>query len=196
MEVTHLLPQLHNIFVQKGTEPEFWVFDACELARGAGVPVATRYIWAIDPNSGQDDEKIRKIHPGVLISDIRGQIINVQIGLDNEDLWKIGQRARAVVDQEGIDILFKPPDWWNYPFRGVNFSRPYNKFIDNRYFDRNLDRTGAIDLDSFVWGKTQTPDEMVVFNFPQDLENNPRLELENEWEKRISEGLESLSKVI
>lgn len=171
-----IIPKLHAVFEEAGIANDigYLVFDAYETSRGFPVPVRTRYI--MPSGEGIPFPEEGEIYPGLAISEILGlgaRSIEIQVGLDSEDLRKVGVRARAIKrkEPEWSDTR-EAPTWWPYPYLAVDMSEPYDLNNDTKAALSAIAASGGMDKaekhslwDVYVWGKYNPHPKAVVFDF-------------------------------
>lgn len=198
---TRLVPRLHELFTQRGVEPEYLVIDGCEMSRGFPVTILTRYIMPVfSDNESQDVEELKGAYPGLAVSDVHGlgiRTVEVQIGLDREDLSKVAERGKIVIDREGegFDV---PPPWWTYPYKATDLSRDYNLAPDASYFGKGeAPEGGRLSLEAFIWGKAETDEKITSFVFEQEKKGViARRDPWQEEQAHTKSGLKNMEAVI
>lgn len=122
-----LVPKVDELFKARGIQTGYFVFDAHEISRGFPVTVKTRYIFPVPW-----DEKrkwFEKYAPGLMLSEILGlgeRTLKIQIGLGEEDLWKLEKRGTTIWDREKGITDYVVPAWWNFPSPAIDMTRSYD----------------------------------------------------------------------
>lgn len=198
---TDLIPNLHQLFTQNGIEVEYLIFDAMEISKGFPVPVRTRYILPIF-NSGEQDPI--EAYPGIAISETLGfhRSIDIQLGLDEIDLYKMERRWRAYRRNEAT-IELQKPDWWPYPYRAMDMTRSYD--LEGGLNINRLARIAESEedprslTDIYLWGKlTEDPrvHYSVLVEYETEVDDTPKRTEWQELEPDLQQGLSKIRKLL
>lgn len=170
-----IIQKLHEVFEEAGVANDvgYLVFDAYETSRGFPVPVRTRYIMPVGEGIPFPEEG--EIYPGLAISEILGlgaRSIEIQVGLDSEDLMKVGARGCAIKGKEPEwSDTRKAPTWWQYPYFAVDMSEPYDLNNDIEVALSAIAASKRIDgakkhdfWEVYVWGKHRPHPKAVLID--------------------------------
>lgn len=171
-----LIPDLHRLLEGSGgIDDGYAVFDAVETSAGIPVPVRTRYILPMGPPLKGE---ITDIYPGIGVFEIIGlgvRTIEVQIGLDDRDLWKLGVRGHAVMRNGGSRP--EAPQWWEYEYRAHDLTRDYDLVQDPLAAARRVAEPGEDPrplTQAYIWYERKH-DEIIVFETEQFDQKTPKV---------------------
>lgn len=184
---SRIIPNLHELFEQKGLTEGYFIVDAIELTRGFPVNAYTRYIMPVltDKDTYLDADA-SEVHPGISIANIVSlsvRSLSIHIGLDNEDFYKIGSAMDRFTKKNGgyenLPVVY--PSWWNYDFAEyITYLTPqdYEKKVDPQFED------------VFWWGKHMKNPQ--IFDLMYEEETSRNSGVETVWDKhgeRLQEAL-------
>lgn len=207
---TNLIPRLHGLFEARGMAEGigYLVFDAMEISSGFPVPLQTRYILP----AGREINQIYKgIQPGLAVFEIVNPMgargIDIQIGLDGDDLHKVGTRGQ-VITKKAPDGKWaesrKKPDWWSYSYYALDMTEPYDVSGDMKLaigkIAEGLHITGQAGIGElfnvYVLGKYNPHPKIVQVRYDTD-----RLSWKSsrrDWEhgaQRVEEGFKNIEEM-
>lgn len=189
-----VIPNLHELFEQKGLTEGYFIVDAIELTRGFPVNAYTRYIMPVLTDEDVYlDADVSEVHPGISIANIVSlsvRSLSIHIGLDNEDFYKI----RSAMDRftkedakyENLPVIYPP--WWNYKFAEyITYLTPqdYEKKVDPQFED------------VFWWGKHMKNPQ--IFDFMYEEETSQNSKIETVWDihrERLQQALKEQNSII
>lgn len=208
---TNLVPRLHELFTKRDLEEGYIVLDGIETTYGFPIPVRTRYISALPTLLEEADlEKLDLEHttyPGFVYSELINpfglRAVEIQIGLDFDDVKKMAERSQ---DKEAQDILSsvkdgdtKPPKWWPYPYLAIDLSTSGNYSADERLFQEKSVE-GLIPFEAFVcrWGRTNKGIVTAGFEL-EKYHKEQNSSLTRSWEQeqeKVEKGFKNMKKAI
>ena len=185
LEETGLVTRLHGAFTDRGIEDfGYSVFDAVESHMGFPMPVRTRYVVPTGfPVDTQERLMASERYPGLVVSEVLGlgiRTLAIEVGLDRNQLAKIGARGRAIMKQDPNWRRRPQPDWWTHSGRAVDLTEPTDLDGDIKKSAVHLQQGGEhIDTayNSFIFGGSG-----LIFE-SEDLKNG----VEREWEDNTTE---------
>lgn len=194
-----VIESLQEMFSQKGIQESYLVFDALENSRGFPIPVRTRYVLPIFTDSITFEEEA---YPGIAVNETIGfgvRTLDIQFGLDREDMQKVGRRGKAVTHKEH-DWHTKRPNWWRSSRYATDMTREYDLSGDSKKAIDEIAQEGdhkGMLMDIYSWGKAKRNPMVVSAIF--EIERMENHTPEREWEKNqeaVHEGLLNLAKMI